>query len=97
MGPSWLAPVQSVDRALTILQMLAESGELGVTEIAARLDVHKSTAFRLLGSLEQHRLVKQLGERGKYRLGFGIVRLAGATTAGWTSRAKAGRLPAAGG
>ena len=78
-GPA--SPVQSVDRALTILQMLAESGELGVTEIAGRLDVHKSTAFRLLGSLEQHRLVEQLGERGKYRLGFGIVRLAGATTA----------------
>ena len=78
-GPA--SPVQSVDRALTILQMLAESGELGVTEIADRLDVHKSTAFRLLGSLEQHRLVEQLGERGKYRLGFGIVRLAGATTA----------------
>ena len=78
-GPA--TPVQSVDRALTILQLLAESGELGVTEIAGRLDVHKSTAFRLLGSLEQHRLVEQLGERGKYRLGFGIVRLAGATTA----------------
>jgi DNA-binding IclR family transcriptional regulator len=78
-GPA--TPVQSVDRALTILQMLAESGELGVTEIAGRLGVHKSTAFRLLGSLEQHRLVEQLGERGKYRLGFGIVRLAGATTA----------------
>jgi len=80
-GADPATPVQSVDRALTILQMLAESGELGVTEIAGRLDVHKSTAFRLLGSLEQHRLVEQLGERGKYRLGFGIVRLAGATTA----------------
>jgi DNA-binding IclR family transcriptional regulator len=78
-GPA--TPVQSVDRALTILEMLAESGELGVTEIGAELNVHKSTAFRLLGSLEQHRLVEQLGERGKYRLGFGIVRLAGATTA----------------
>jgi DNA-binding IclR family transcriptional regulator len=73
--------MQSVDRALTVLDILAQHGELGVTEIAARLDVHKSTAFRLVGALEQHRLVEQLGERGKYRLGFGIVRLAGATTA----------------
>lgn len=73
--------VQTVDRALTVLEILAQAGELGVTEIAARLDVHKSTAFRLLGALEQHRLVEQLGERGKYRLGFGIVRLAGATAA----------------
>jgi DNA-binding IclR family transcriptional regulator len=73
--------MQSVDRALTVLELLGQHGELGVTEIAARLDVHKSTAFRLVGALEQHRLVEQLGDRGKYRLGFGIVRLAGATTA----------------
>jgi DNA-binding IclR family transcriptional regulator len=73
--------VQSVDRALTILDILARHGELGVTEIAASLGVHKSTAFRLVSALEQHRLVEQLSERGKYRLGFGIVRLASATTA----------------
>jgi DNA-binding IclR family transcriptional regulator len=72
---------QSVDRALTILDILAREGELGVTEIAASLGVHKSTAFRLVSALEQHRLVEQLSERGKYRLGFGIVRLAGVTTA----------------
>ncbi len=44
------------------------------------VDVHKSTAFRLLGALEARGLVEQAGERGKYRLGFGIVRLAGAVT-----------------
>jgi len=74
-------PVQSVDRALTILEILARQGELGVTEIAGELDVHKSTASRLVSALEAHRLVEQLGDRGKYRLGFGVVRLAGATTA----------------
>jgi DNA-binding IclR family transcriptional regulator len=73
--------VQSVDRALAILDILATRGEAGVTEIAAELDVHKSTAFRLIGALENRRLVEQVAERGKYRLGFGIVRLAGATTA----------------
>jgi DNA-binding IclR family transcriptional regulator len=73
--------VQSVDRALTILEMLARDGEAGVTEIAADLGVHKSTAFRLLATLESHRLVEQVGERGRYRLGVGNLRLAGATTA----------------
>ncbi|HET6504249.1 MAG TPA: IclR family transcriptional regulator [Amycolatopsis sp.] len=73
--------VQSVDRALAILDILARRGEAGVTEIAAELDVHKSTAFRLVGALESHQLVEQVTDRGKYRLGFGIVRLAGATTA----------------
>ena len=74
-------PVQSVDRALTILELLARDGEAGVTEIAAGLGVHKSTAFRLLVTLEAHRLVEQVNDRGRYRLGVGNLRLAGATTA----------------
>jgi DNA-binding IclR family transcriptional regulator len=73
--------VQSVDRALTILELLARDGEAGVTEVAADLGVHKSTAFRLLATLESHRLVEQSGDRGRYRLGIGNLRLAGATTA----------------
>jgi DNA-binding IclR family transcriptional regulator len=73
--------VQSVDRALAILDLLARRGEAGVTEIAAELEVHKSTAFRLVGALENRQLVEQVSDRGKYRLGFGIVRLAGATAA----------------
>ncbi|MEP9362892.1 IclR family transcriptional regulator [Nocardioides sp. CN2-186] len=75
------AGVQSVDRALTILEVLARVGEAGVTEIAGELDVHKSTAFRLVSTLEAHRLVEQTSERGRYRLGVGVLRLAGATTA----------------
>ena len=33
-----------------------------------------------MSTLESHRLVEQNSERGKYRLGVGILRLAGATT-----------------
>jgi DNA-binding IclR family transcriptional regulator len=72
--------VQSVDRAISVLEILAQRGKAGVSEVAAEIDVHKSTAFRLLGALEARGLVEQAGERGKYRLGFGIVRLAGAVT-----------------
>ncbi len=75
------AGVQSVDRALEILEVLARVGEAGITEVAAELGVHKSTAFRLVATLEQHGLVEQSGDRGKYRLGVGLLRLAGATTA----------------
>jgi DNA-binding IclR family transcriptional regulator len=75
------APVQSVDRALTILELLAHDGESSVTQIAGGLGVHKSTAFRLLATLETHRLVEQVNDRGRYRLGVGNLRLAGATTA----------------
>ncbi len=72
--------MQSVDRALTVLSMLARRGELGVTELAGGLGVHKSTAFRLVATLEAHDLVEQVSERGKFRLGVGLLRLAGATT-----------------
>jgi len=74
------AQVQSVDRALTVLDLLAQRGEVGVTELAAELAVHKSTAFRLVTALERRQLVEQVGDRGKYRLGLGILRLAAATT-----------------
>ena len=74
------AAVQSVDRAITILEMVAARGELGITEIAEELDVHKSTASRLVAALQHRSLLEQLGERGKYTLSFGVVRLAAATT-----------------
>jgi len=76
-----LTTVQSVDRAVTVLEILARTGEAGVTAIAAELGVHKSTAFRLIAALENRSLVEQNSERGKYCLGVGILRLAGATTA----------------
>jgi len=75
-GPTAL--VQSVDRAVAVLELLAARGESGITEIAAELGVHKSTASRLVSVLEARGLVEQLGQRGKYVIGFGVVRLAGA-------------------
>lgn len=69
--------VQSVDRAISILQVLARLGEAGVTEISTELDVHKSTTSRLLSTLEARGLVEQNTRRGQYRLGFGVVQLAG--------------------
>ncbi|MDD7968908.1 IclR family transcriptional regulator [Actinomycetospora lemnae] len=72
--------VQSVDRAVTILEMVAARGEVGITEIAEGLDVHKSTASRLVAALQHRHLLEQLSDRGKYALSFGIVRLAAATT-----------------
>ncbi|GIE75489.1 IclR family transcriptional regulator [Actinoplanes philippinensis] len=75
------ALVQSVDRALSILEILARRRGAGVTEIGRELGVHKSTAFRLLAALEARGFVEQAQERGTYRLGLGVVRLAGAVTA----------------
>ncbi|TFV59499.1 IclR family transcriptional regulator [Mycobacterium sp. PS03-16] len=74
------AAVQSVDRALVVLEILAQTGQAGVTEIAAALDVHKSTASRLIAVLESRGYVEQVSGRGKYRLGFAIARLARASS-----------------
>src|SRR6202034_4667275 len=71
-------PIQSVDRAVAILEILARDGDAGVTEIAAELGVHKSTASRLLAALGRRELVAQDSARGRFRLGMGIVRLPGA-------------------
>ncbi len=72
--------VQSVDRAISILQVLAREGAAGVTQIAAHLDVHKSTVSRLMATLEARGLVEQLTNRGQYQLAYGVVQLAvGAT------------------
>jgi DNA-binding IclR family transcriptional regulator len=68
--------VQSVERALTVLEILAREGHAGVSEIAEEMGIHKSTVSRLMGSLVSREMVHQNTERGKYQLGFGILRLA---------------------
>lgn len=68
--------VQSVDRAITILEFLARNEWSGVTEVGHELGVHKSTAFRLLNTLEARGIVEQHADSGKYRLGAGLAHLA---------------------
>jgi DNA-binding IclR family transcriptional regulator len=74
------ALVQSVDRAVAILELLARNGEAGITEIAAELGVHKSSASRLVYTLRARELVEQNGERGPFRIGLGMLKFAGAVT-----------------
>ena len=47
-----------------------------MTELARRLGLHKSTASRLLATLQKRGLVEQDDETGKYRLGLVVIRLA---------------------
>ena len=51
--------IQSLDRGLQILFILAESKSKGVTELAEDLRVNKSTIFRLLETMEARGLVQQ--------------------------------------
>ncbi len=69
--------VRSVDRAAALLLALGEiPAAAGVSELARRLGLHKSTASRLLATLQQRGLVEQAAETGKYRLGLAVIRLA---------------------
>lgn len=51
-----------------------------MTEIAAELNLHKSTVSRLLITLESRGLVEQSFNRGRYRLAYGVVQLAAGAT-----------------
>jgi DNA-binding IclR family transcriptional regulator len=66
--------MQSADRALAILAAFTESRpEVGVSELARELGMHKSTVSRLLGTLEGRGLVRRAGDR--FLLGPELARL----------------------
>jgi IclR family transcriptional regulator, acetate operon repressor len=66
--------MKSADRALSILAAFADDRpELGVSELARELGMHKSTASRLLATLEARGLVRRAGDR--FTPGPELVRL----------------------
>lgn len=68
----------AVDRALSILELFDEHHErLTSSQVGRLLGVHRSTASRLLATLERHRLVEADPQAGGYVLGLGLVSLAG--------------------
>lgn len=69
--------VQSVERAFAVLQCLA-SGPAGVTELADRAELPKSTVSRLLATLQELGAVEQLEGGTRYRIGPAVIDLAGA-------------------
>ena len=73
--------VQSIKRSFALLRALA-LGPVGVTELAERVDLPKSTVARLLASLEEEQAVEQTEAGGEYRLGSGLIDLAGSAPRG---------------
>jgi DNA-binding IclR family transcriptional regulator len=67
-----------VERAVAVLKLFGEAEpDLGVTELARRLKLHKSTVSRLLSTLEAGGFVQQDPRNGRYRLGLQLATLAG--------------------
>lgn len=70
--------VNSVVRALAILQAFAEGGEpLTIGELSARLRMPKSSMHRLVSTLESQGFLTRHPESGRYKLGLEVLRLAG--------------------
>lgn len=68
--------IQSVERAFSILEQFSQNErELGVTVIAKRIGLHKSTCFGLLYTLQELGYIQQNPETGRYGLGLKIFEL----------------------
>jgi len=70
-----MSRVQSIERAFAVLGTLA-NGPIGVTEVAERTDLPKSTAARMLASLAREGVVEQVPGDTAYRLGPRLATLA---------------------
>ncbi|WP_017727099.1 IclR family transcriptional regulator [Halalkalibacterium ligniniphilum] len=72
-----MSTVQSVDRALAIIECLArEPKGLGITELSKELKLPKSTVHRLLLTLINRKFVVQDERNGLYALGMQFVSIA---------------------
>jgi IclR family transcriptional regulator, KDG regulon repressor len=70
--------IQAIERAVSILNAFSpEDPELGVTELAERLGLHKSTVHRFMVNLDAAGLVERNPRTGRYRLGLRIFELGG--------------------
>lgn len=67
--------LKSVDNSLRLLDCFVEDQELGVSEIARRLGVAKSTTHRLLTTLCTQNYVIKNPNTGRYRLGLHLYEL----------------------
>jgi IclR family acetate operon transcriptional repressor len=72
-----MSRVQSIERAFAVLDALTE-GPIGVTEVAERVSLPKSTAARMLASLAREVMVEQLPGETRWRLGPRVGALAAA-------------------
>lgn len=66
--------VQSVERAISLLETLADASEMGIKELGMALGLPKGTVHRLLATMKARNMVDQTAT-GKYRLGFKLFEL----------------------
>lgn len=62
--------IQSVDRALKILQLFAKNPQLGITEISRELNLSKPLTNKMVITLERNGFLKQDSNNRKYEVGY---------------------------
>jgi IclR family acetate operon transcriptional repressor len=62
--------IQSVDKALDLLELLADEGSMSLIELTERLNQPKSSTYRILLTLENRGFIARSDEDGKYCLGY---------------------------
>lgn len=66
---------QSLERGLQALLFLSTRKSVGVTELAEELKINKSTAYRILETMQKFNMVEQNKLTAKYKLGPAILQL----------------------
>ena len=67
--------VQSIDRALSIIEILSTNNGLSIKSLSEKTSLHKSTVYRLLQTLRMHNYVYQDSRTEQYFLGAKILEL----------------------
>ena len=67
--------IQTVSNALRMLEVFHSETQIGVSDLARRLGLHKNNAFRLLATLELGGYIQQSPETELYRLGPACLEL----------------------
>src|SRR3954452_22721703 len=86
-GSASVPQSQTLDRGLRILEHLAAAGApQPIAEVASSVGLHRSIAYRLLRTLEDHELVER-DAVGHYSLGLGVAALGRGVRTGLQSAA----------
>jgi IclR family KDG regulon transcriptional repressor len=67
--------LQTISRSIQVLRCFDNDADLGITDIAKRLGLAKSTVFGIVSTLEYNGFLEQDSRTGRYRLGTELFRL----------------------
>jgi IclR family transcriptional regulator, acetate operon repressor len=69
--------IGAVDHAIALLPRLSQAGPpLGVSDIANRIGIHKSSVSRLTAAPERSRIIERYPTSARLQLGIGLVGIA---------------------